>query len=201
MLRANSDGKRGMRETNEEARKRHAFNKLTRLMISIHDFEEAHSAATFLLEAVEESAKYPLAERRRFRCYETAMVIAYARPFLMAKGEVGPLKWKDTGLSMTMAEKSLHRKLIKHRNIVYGHSDSEFVEMRVMVMHEHFDHNGVDFNWVMPRFEEGMRSSLAEVDAIQEMLRKLVHALVHQSQKLGAEFKDKFTTYELNIGR
>jgi hypothetical protein len=54
---------------------------------------------------------------------------------------------------------------------------------------------------VMPRFEEGMRSSLAEVDAIQEMLRKLVHALVHQSQKLGAEFKDKFTTYELNIGR
>jgi hypothetical protein len=129
------------------------------------------------------------------------MVIAYARPFLMAKGEVGPLKWKDTGLSMTMAEKSLHRKLIKHRNIVYGHSDSEFVEMRVMVMHEHFDHNGVDFNWVMPRFEEGMRSSLAEVDAIQEMLRKLVHALVHQSQKLGAEFKDKFTTYELNIGR
>lgn len=69
------------------------FNKLTRLMISSHDFQQALSAATFLLEEVEESAKYSLPELRRFRCYETNMVIGYARPFSMAKGKVGPLKW------------------------------------------------------------------------------------------------------------
>jgi hypothetical protein len=89
-----------MRGTNEEGRTRHAFNKLKRLLISVRDFQEALSAATFLLEEVDQSAKYSLAEIRRFRCYETAMVIAYARPFSMAKGEVGPLKPKDTRLSI-----------------------------------------------------------------------------------------------------
>lgn len=73
--------------------------------------------------------------------------------------------------------------------------------MRVMVMHQYFDHNGVDFNLVMPRFEEGMRFSLAEVSGIHEMLHKLVHALFFKFQKLGVEFKEKFTTYEWNIGR
>jgi hypothetical protein len=186
-----------MRGTNEEGRTRHAFNKLTRLLISVRDFQEALSAVTFLHADVDQFAKYSLAEMRRFRCYETAMVIAYARPFSMAKGEIGPLKPKDTGLSMTAAEKSLHGKLITHRNTVYGHSDAEFVEMRVMVLHLPLDHNPAGFDWVMPRFEERMRFSLTEIGAIQDMLHKLVHALAHQCQKLGAAFKDRFTTYEV----
>jgi hypothetical protein len=184
---------------NEEARERHAFNKLTRLMISVHDFEQARSAATFLLEQVDSSAKYPLAEMRRFRCYETAMVIAYARPFSMAKGEVGRLTWKDIGLSPTVEEKSLHEKLIKHRNTLYGHSDAEFVQMRVWVMHQS-NSSGVDSDYVLPRFDEHMRFSLVEVNAIHEISLKLVHALFHECQKLGANFKDRFTTYDLNIG-
>ena len=83
------------------------FNKLTRLMISSHDFQQALSAATFLLEEVDESAQYSLPELRRFRCYETNMVIGYARPFSMAKGKVGPLKWGDIGLAKGGPEKSL----------------------------------------------------------------------------------------------
>ena len=190
---------RGMRVPNEEARKREAFSKLTRLMISAHDFQQALSAATFLVQDFDESAEHPLADLRRFRCYETAMIIAYARPFSMAKGEVRPLRWSDTGLSRTAAEKSLHAKLIKHRNTVYAHSDAEFVRTRVMVMHHYFEHNDVDLSIAMPRFEEGMRFSLAEVNAIQEMLHKLIHSIFHKCQKLGAEFKDQFTTYEWNI--
>jgi len=53
-----------MRGTNEEDRTRHAFNKLKRLLISVRDFQEALSAATFLLEEVDQSAKYSLAEIR-----------------------------------------------------------------------------------------------------------------------------------------
>jgi hypothetical protein len=53
---------------------------------TVQDFQQALSAATFLLEEVDHSTKYPLAEIRRFRCYETAMVIAYARPFSKRKG-------------------------------------------------------------------------------------------------------------------
>lgn len=70
-------------------------------MISIQDFQIARSAATFLLEDIDEDARYPLAEMRRFKCYETTMVIAYARPFSMAKGEVGPLSPKEVNLGRT----------------------------------------------------------------------------------------------------
>jgi hypothetical protein len=42
-----------MRGTNQEGRTRHAFNKLKRLLISVRDFQEALSAATFLLEEVD----------------------------------------------------------------------------------------------------------------------------------------------------
>ena len=47
------------------------------------------------------------------------------------------------------------------------------------------------------QFKEDMRFSLAEVRAIEEMLRKLVHALFHEIQILGATFKGRFTTCKL----
>lgn len=49
-----------------------------------------------------------------------------------------------------------------------------------------------------PRFEERIRLSLPEVRVIWEMLNKLVTALVKETQKLGASFKDQFTTVELD---
>jgi hypothetical protein len=174
----------------EEDRKHRAFNKLMRLMLSIHDFEQARSGATFLLEEVDESAKYALPEMRRFRCFETAMVVAYARPFSMAKGDVGPLTWKDTKLSPTPEEKGLHQKLIKHRNTLYGHSDAEFVKMKVWFMHQTPD--GKDVGMVFPQFDEHMRFSLAEIAAVHEITLKLIHALVHQCARQGTEFGDRF---------
>ena len=97
-----------MKVTTQEAEKSRVSNKLTRLMISAQDFAQAYSAATFLLEEVDDGERYnTLAKMRRFRCYETAMVVAYARPFSMAKGKIGKLKWKDTGLSMTEAVSKL----------------------------------------------------------------------------------------------
>ena len=61
-----------------------------------------------------------------------------------------------------------------------------------------FDHDPGGFDFVMPRFEEGIRFSLPEVRVIHEMLHKLVRALLKEIQKLGAAFKDRFTTIELD---
>jgi hypothetical protein len=122
-----------------EADPERAYNRLQRLMISIQDFQIAGSAATFLLEDVDETAGYPLAELRRFRCYETTMVIAYARPFSMARGAVMPL------IIMTL-----------------------------------------------PRFDEGMRFTYAEVERILEKLRVFVHTLTLDTQQLGIVFRDRF---------
>jgi hypothetical protein len=117
----------------------------------------------------------------------------------MAKGEVGPLTPKDTGLSMTETERSLRRSLIAHRNTVYGHSDAEFVEIHVTRFHLPLDHDPAGFDCLIPRFEERMRFSLTEIHTIHEMLHKLVHALVRQSQKFGTAFKDRFTTCVMSM--
>jgi hypothetical protein len=100
---------------------------------------------------------------------------------------------------LTETERSLHRKLITHRNTVYGHSDAEFVEMHVMLLHTPLEHTPTGFDWLMPRFEERMRFSLTEIFAIYEMLPKLVYSLAHQCQRFGAAFKDRFTTYDIGM--
>jgi hypothetical protein len=116
-----------MGETQEQKR---AFSKLTRLLISVRDFQHALSAATFLLAEVDDAGRYRLENLRRFRCYETTMVVAYARPFSRARGGVGPFRFADAGVQASSSEKRLHEKIMKHRNTLYAHSDAEFVEMK-----------------------------------------------------------------------
>ena len=60
--------------------------KLLRLMMSALDFRHALSAATFLLEDVDWTKSYRSEELLRFKCYETTMVVSYARPYSQARG-------------------------------------------------------------------------------------------------------------------
>jgi hypothetical protein len=175
----------------EDARSQKTYQRLQRLLISTQDFQIAGSAATFLLEDVDETkTRYSLEELRRLRCYETTMVVAYARPFSMAKGTVGPLSLKDVSLKKSDPFFALHQKLIEHRNTLYGHSDAEHVEMRVWSMQPFSDRK--DINLIMPRFDEGMRFSDDEIDLIHQKLREFVHVLLLSSQKLGLPYKDQF---------
>jgi hypothetical protein len=128
-------GVKSMKKDGWTAEQKRAFSKLTRLLISGQDFQHALSAATFLLEEVSEGGRYRLEEMRRFRCYETTMVVAYARPFSMAKGEVGRFSFGDEGVRLSPPEKRLHEKVVKHRNTLYAHSDAELVEMKTYLMH------------------------------------------------------------------
>ena len=136
------------------------FNRLTRLQLSCSDFSQAMSAASFLLQEVEDEVLYGLADWRRFRCYETTMVVAYARPFSQSKGKVPRLGWKTLGVELSADELSLHDKVIAHRNTLYGHSDADAVELRTLYLHEVFKHNGVEMNLFVPRFEERTRFDL-----------------------------------------
>jgi hypothetical protein len=192
-----SQGGKAGGTTREEARKHHQLHKLTRLMLSVHDFEQAMSSAMFLLETVDEKKGYPLSELRRFRCYETAMVVAYARPFSMAKGKVKPLSWKDTGLPQTPERRALHQKLMKHRNTIYGHSDADFLKFRVYLMRTHMKHQNKNFDWIHPRFDEGMRFTLDEIGKVEEVTRRLVGSIARQIQKVGSDFSDQFKVMNL----
>lgn len=55
---------------------------LTRILFSMHDFQMSLSALTFLLDEYPEEVGR--IELRRIRCYETTMIVSYARPFSMS---------------------------------------------------------------------------------------------------------------------
>lgn len=99
-----------------------------RLMMSSLDFRHALSAATFLLEDVDwEIGRCTQEDRRRFKCYETSMVVSYGRPFSHARGMAASFSWKQLGrdFAMSVEEKILHEMLIDARNRIYAHSDSD----------------------------------------------------------------------------
>lgn len=169
-------------DISEAGERERIFNRLQRMMISIQDFQVAVSTAVFLLEEVDEQERYALPELRRFRCFETTMVVSYARPFSMAKGLVNPLRKTDIGLTKKDPFNKLHERIIKDRNTLFSHSDAEYVEMRVLSMRPFKDRSDVTIT--MPRFDEGMRFTYDE------------GVLVRDIQKIGPDYRERFRQFD-----
>jgi hypothetical protein len=108
----------------------HAERRRRRLLYSLHDLQQALSACEFLREC-DDTQKYSRAELRRFRCYETALVIAYTRPFTQSRGEALPLSMKMTNLKLSVDRRALHDRLVEMRNKIVAHSDSEMMRMTI----------------------------------------------------------------------
>lgn len=177
------------------------FRQLTRMLLSCSDFSQAMSAAAFLAQEFDESANYALQDWRKFRCYETTLIVSYARPFAGARGGAPTFGFKAVDVTLTDNERALHDRIIELRNKLYGHSDADHVEMSVMCMHEVFAHNGVEMNLIMPRFDETTRLSQSEMLALTELASKLYHAAFRKIQEIGAQFKDRFRVLEMDISR
>jgi hypothetical protein len=174
-----------------------AWNKLNRLLLSTRDFQQALSAATFLCEDMDEARG--LAAMRRLRCYETNMVVAYARPFSQAHGPVSRLKLPDLGIELRDDHQALHDRLIEQRNSLYAHSDAEVVPMVVKVMNTIFGGDKPDFQFVMPRFDETCSFTSMEAVTIHDLCSRLLHAALMRAQEIGAEFKDRFASFDIDV--
>lgn len=179
--------------------KSEAWNKLNRLLLSTRDFQQALSAATFLYEEMDEARG--LAGFRRLRCFETNMVVAYARPFSQAHGAVKRLKLGDLGIDLTNEEYALHERLIEQRNKLYAHSDADRVPMSVQVMNTIFGGDKADFQFIMPRFEEGCGFDSLEVLRIEMLCGRVLHAALDCAQTIGENFKDRFAVRDIDIRR
>ena len=107
----------------------HDDPKLLRLFYSVRDFQLALSALIFFQE-LDENNKYSNVELRRFRCYLECAIISYSRPFNKSYG-MPILKFKDINIEPSTIEKSLHDKIIQHRNGVVAHSDTEKIRLLV----------------------------------------------------------------------
>jgi hypothetical protein len=106
----------------------HAEARRRRLLYSLNDLQQALSACDFLYEC-EETGTYSKIELRRFRCYETTLVVAYTRPFSQSRGESAPLTMRMVGLKLSKDRLALHDKLMDMRNKIMAHSDSDMMRL------------------------------------------------------------------------
>jgi hypothetical protein len=89
-----------------------AINSITnRIIYSGWDFQQALSALTFLLEEYEYEKTYSRVDLRRFRCFETTLIVSFARPFKTGRGRE-KLDLAAIGFEFTEEECKLKDKLI-----------------------------------------------------------------------------------------
>jgi hypothetical protein len=103
--------------------------KRIRMLSALGDFDLASSAVIFLMES-DDKHKYDLPELRRFRCYEHAAIVSYARPFSDSK-VLPKLSLKQCNIKPNPDEHGLHNRLIRLRNKLVAHSDLETMNFAV----------------------------------------------------------------------
>lgn len=155
----------------------HLKGQLHRLMMSALDFRHALSAATFLMEDVDwKIGRGTQEDRRRFKCYETSMVVSYARPFSTARGMAAPFSWKQLGREFTMAaeEQILHEMLIDARNRTYAHSDGDHSDITALIWRSDLG-GGRTFDFLSVNGGELLLFDEAQVQSIHTFIWKVRH--------------------------
>ncbi|WP_342733198.1 hypothetical protein [Bradyrhizobium sp. B117] len=162
-----------------ELRRQSIERRRIRLLYSLGDLQLALSACEFLYECDPEE-RYSRADLRRFRCFETTLITAYARPFSQSDGGFPPLTLKMAGAKLSEQERALHQRLVRMRNKIVAHSDRELMRMTtktIKIPHDENDEDGKGFVLIHSVFDEGI-TLLGDllIDA-NELLRKLYFAI------------------------
>jgi hypothetical protein len=118
------------------------------------DIQLALSAADFLQECDPESSISKV-ELRRYKCYKTTAIVAYARPFSESRGGVPKLSMKMIGVRLDDQNQALHDKIIELRNQVVAHSDEEMMRMVVRIDDLNIG-NGETVPFINTAFDEGL---------------------------------------------
>jgi hypothetical protein len=166
-----------------------------RMIYSIRDFQLALSAADFLSEC-DMKAKYNKVELRRYKCFETTMIIAYARPFSDSKGDIPKFSFKMIGLKLTPEERSLHQRLRSLRNKAIAHSDGEMMRFAAKP-HEIDLGDGRTVVPVETIFDEGLAFvDFLECAKVMNLFKKIIHQLI---KNIFSESNEKPALYQMKM--
>jgi hypothetical protein len=150
-----------------------------RLIYSMSDFALANSAMIFLSD-LESEKKYSKPELRRFRCYETTAIIAYVRPFSESRGKIPKLTLNLIGAALDHEKILLHNKLLRLRNKVFAHSDSDMMRFLSKPHKLEFE-NGFNFTILETVYDEGLTlSGLNDRIDLGELISAVSHAVVRR---------------------
>jgi hypothetical protein len=178
----------------------HATSNLTnaqlfRIIQSIGDFQQAQSALTFLLGECDHTAKYTSVELRKFLCYESAAIVAFARPFEVSHGRV-VLGLRAVGVRLDTAEEQLKSKIVGLRRKVIAHSDDECMHFKISTL-QALEDSPVALPVLL--FQESLRLERAEVKDAQALLRKLLRGLTETIFVLAQSHPERLNVYKQPI--
>jgi hypothetical protein len=170
-----------------------------RLLYSLGDIQLALSAAAFLSECDPDST-YSKVELRRFRCYETTIIVSYARPFSQARGEVPCLPFKTIRGELNKDQRDLHRQLMKMRNKVLAHSDAEMMRMVARTFPIDLK-DGREFHALQTVFDEGLTFIGDKLRQLDELLHAAFAIVYRKLLEEAQEQPNDFNLVKDYIGR
>jgi hypothetical protein len=183
-------------ETPDQAKTEALVNgRRMRLLYSLNDLQQAMSASTFLHEC-DETQKYSRADLRRFRCYETALVAAYMRPFSQARGAAAPLTMDMIGLELSPSRAALHEQLRQMRNTMIAHSDTAMMRMTTQSFDIEMGDGEPPMYFVEAVFDEGVTLVGNMLFDTNELVNEVYHAVF---KTLHADQQSNPKLYEMRI--
>lgn len=147
--------------------------QLLRLVYSQWDFQQALSALTFLLEECDFEERYSAVQLRRFRCYESSIIISFARPFEVSRGKTA-LGLKAIGIQVSQAERQLRDRVMELRRKVVAHSAEEAMHFKGEIL-QPYDAIGIKIP--LFRFQETLHLAQDDLRPLETLLRKLTYAI------------------------
>lgn len=168
---------------NDEKVKLNAEARRRRLLYSLGDLQLALSACQFLYDC-DENGTCSKIDLRRFRCYETTLVVAYARPFTQSRGKLVPLSMKMVDLKLSEDKLALHERLMDMRNMIMAHSDSEMMRMTIKPFDVAMGDDGEPPIYLIQTvFDEGITLMGKLLLDTNELLREVYHAIYRTLHK------------------
>ncbi len=168
---------------------------LNRLLISYNDFHHASRIASYILEHRLHDKVERLHSRRRYRikllweALNSAMIVAYCRPFSAndrrRAGTLGSLPARFLrGLSCE--ELDLHQTVLKDRNQVLAHSDSEAWNMKPLFL------KAASGRPMLVPLHSDVRAPLVHdsVDVLQRLCGKLMDRIAEERAILEKELAE-----------
>lgn len=169
--------------------------QLTRVIQACGDFQQALSALTFLSEECDYAATYPIAEIRKFQCYENAAIVAFARPFEVSRGR-SALGLRAVGVRLSPDEEKIKSKVIDLRRKVVAHSDDERMHFKISTMQPFADSPA---SIPVLIFQESLRLGPVNVEELRALLQKLVRGLAETLFALAQNQPERLNFYKMPI--
>lgn len=170
--------------------------QLLRITYSLWDFQQALSALTFLMEECDFEAKYSVVQLRRFRCYESTVIISFARPFELSRGQT-VIGLKAIGVQLTQEERRLKERIMKLRRKVIAHSDENAMHFNIQLMEPL---EGNELKLPLVRFAESLHFSASELRPLETLLARLTSSITTVLFRLAQTNPERIQGYKTPSG-